>query len=288
MGSKVSTAKRSTPPKTKAVTAPVISRDTIPVIPHDIINEILDHLAGDSAFRSIRACALLSKSWVQPCRYHLFHTALFTPASAREWLKTFPIREESPAHYVKDLRLRMGHGPRLPEEFFECIPWFTEVDRMSFLGYGAAPLGYRTSPSPGPSFWRPPRSVTSLTISTAVVTLVQVRDIVAQLPNLNDLVLSGFDEPKRSKLPGIGTVLKGRFGGRLMLSDECVSEGVINMLLEIPSGLHFTEMKIHCTQNPLPSSAVRLAEACGETLVRLSHTVSFHGKSYLFPQSGWF
>jgi len=282
MGSKVSKTKRSAATDNKPVIIPAIPQGTIPVIPHDIVDEILDHLASDSDFRSIRACALLSKSWVQSCQRHLFHTALFTPVSAREWLETFPVREESPAHHVRDLRLRMGRDVRIPEKFFECISWFTDMDSMSLLGYVAIPLRYGgASPFLEPSLWKLPGTVTSLNISTGAVTLVQVRDIMAQLPNLDDLELSGsYATVDRRELLGIGTVLKGRFGGRLILRGACVCADVINTLLEIPSGLRFTELEIYCMQNRLPTSAVRLAEACGKTLVKLSHTVSLHCMSH--------
>ena len=263
---------------------PIIPEDTTPGIPHDIINEILDYLARD--FRSLRACALVSKPWAQPCRRHLFHSTLITPANAYNWLKTFPVQEDSPAHYVKDLSLEIGQVSRIPEKFFECIPWFTDVDRISFLGHGGVPLGFgRFSPLWEPSFWKLPRSITFLTIHTGVVTLVQVRDIIAQLPNLDDLELSGFAKEGSKQLRATGTVLKGRFGGRLMLGGPSVGEDIINMLLEVPSGLRFVELKFDCRQNRLPPSAVRLAEACGKTLVKLSHTVRLHCKSYPFPGS---
>ena len=303
MSSKAPKTKGHTPAKTEAViipripqhtvsippqytNTPRIPRDAVPAIPHDIINEILDHLASDSDFRSIQACAHLSKSWVQPSRRHLFHTILLTPTGAREWLKMFPVREESPAHHVRDLRLQIGLDARIPEKFFESFPWFTDVDRMSFSGYGGLPLGYGGfSPLREPSFWKLPRSVTSLTIWTGAVTLVQVRDIMAQLPNLDDLLLLGFAEEDSRKLPGIGTVLKGRFNGRLMLGGSCADEDIINMLLEIPSGLRFAELDINCTRNLLPSPAVSLAEACGKTLMKLSHTVGLYCKFHHFPGS---
>jgi len=289
MGSKVSKAKRPTFAKTKAVTIPIIPQDKVPIIvqdtismiPHDIIIEIFDHLASDSDLRSLQACALVSKPWVQPCRYHLFHTVIFTPASAREWLKMFPVQEASPAYHVRDLCLQIGEEYPIPEKFFECIPWFTDASRMTLSGYGGFPLEYGGfSPLREPSFWKIPRSVTSLTINTGAVTLVQVRDIMAQLPNLNDLELSGYlAEVDRGKLPGIGTILKGRFGGRLMLREA--SEDIINMLLEIPSGLRFVELEIHCARNRLPS-AIRLSEANGATLVKLSYTANFYCGSYRF------
>jgi len=47
------------------------------------------------------------------------------------------------------------------------------------------------------------------------------------------------------------------------------------MLLEIPTGLHFTEVQVLSTHECLLST-VMLAEACFQTLVKLAYTVSFH------------
>ena len=271
-------------PRVPQDTTPGSSQDTIPRIPHDIAEEILDQLASDSDFRSLRTCALVSKPWVQPCQRHLFRTTVFAPSNACKWLKTFPVQEASPAHYVRDLRLCIGEPARIPEEFFKCIPWFTDVDRMSLLGHGGVPLGFGGfSPFWEPSCWKLPRSVTSLTIETGAVTLVQIRDIMAQLPNLDDLALLGFAREDSRKSPGIGKVLKGRFSGRLMLGGSCAGEEIINMLLDIPSGLRFAALEIHCTRSFSHSLAVRLAEACSKTLVKLSHRASFPCKSYPFP-----
>jgi hypothetical protein len=129
-----------------------------------------------------------------------------------------------------------------------------------------------------PSFMRLPLSVTSLSIMDAKsVTLLEIRDVMAQLPNLNDLCLSG---PFRGhQLQGIGTVLKGKFGGRLQLHKlgRRSYEGVVNMLLEAPAGPHFTEVDILSVGECL-SYTVRLAEACGKSLVKLSYVVDEQGK----------
>jgi len=103
---------------------------------------------------------------------------------------------------------------------------------------------------------------------------------MAQLPNLDNLSLLGYPAAvDRRELPGIGTVLRGRFGGKLILSDGYAGEDCVNMLLEIPSGLRFTEVQVHCTRGR-HLSAIRLAEACARTLVKLSHTVTSNCKSY--------
>jgi len=260
MGSNTSKILRLTPTKT----------ETGRTIPQDIINEITDHLATDRGFklRTLRACALISKSWVQPCRRHLFHTVYFTLRNMSRWFKIFSVPEESPAHHVKDLHIWIGGGGCIPERFFEYTQWFANAERMTLLGHGGVPPPRRIP------LWRLPQSVTSLIIDASAVTLVQVRDIMTQLPNLDNLSLSGDPATiNRRVLPGIGTALRGRFGGKLILSDEYASEDVIKMLLEIPSGLHFTEVQVCCNRKSLLSD-IGLAEACAKTLVKLSYTVT--------------
>ena len=106
---------------------------------------------------------------------------------------------------------------------------------------------------------------------------------MAQLPNLNNLVLSGAVAPAdKSALVGIGAALKGRFGGELRLLGEHASGGAVDMLLEIPTGLHFTEVRVRNTRECLLPT-VRLAEACSETLVKLSYSISSHRKSAPSP-----
>ena len=257
MGSKSSKEKCPAPARTKTV--------VVPRIPQEIIDEILDCLTAD--LRSLRSCALVSKSWLPSCRRHLFHTIFFTSETAK-WFGALREPEESPARHVRDLRFSIRGYEGAPEKFFEYIPWFTNVEKVTLLGHGSfQPLWI-------PWLWKLPRSVTSLTINTGVVTVAQIRDIIVQLPNLNDLSLSGsIAMMDRRTLAGIGTVLRGRFGGRLRLLKGHAVKDVMDMLLEIPTGLHFTDVQICSTYGCLLST-VTLAEACCKTIVKLSYTVS--------------
>ena len=247
----------------------------VPRIPREIIDEILDYLTADSGPISLRSCALISKSWVPSCQRRLFHTIHFTPDATIRWSRTFLLPEESPAHHVKDLRASIDGSDRL---FFKYTPWFTNLERMTLLGDGEWT----------PTRWSLPQSVTSLTIRTDTSSLVQVRNIMAQLPNLNDLSLSGALVPlSRRALTRIGTGLRGRFGGQLRLFEGYAGKDVVDMLLEVPTGLHFTEVQICGTcEGLLP--AVRLAEACCKTLVKLSHAVTSHCMSHPFSKSRGF
>jgi len=160
-----------------------------------------------------------------------------------------------------------------PEKFFEHTPWFTNVEKMILFGL----IGSQLSRSP--SFARLPQSMTSLTISSGTISLLQLRDVMVQLPNTDDFSLLGsLVTVDRNTSPGIGTALRGRFGGQLRLQKGYAETDVINMLLEVPTGLRFTEVQIHSRSVSL-SPTVRLAEACGNTLVKLSYAVTIHGKS---------
>ena len=283
MPSEPSGAKHPTPVNSKTV--------TIPRIPQDVIDEILDHLATEpnntrffefSALGSLRSCALVSKSWIQACRRHLFHTVSFSSGDVDRWFKTFPVPEESPAHHVRKLYVWVAGYDPVPEKFLEFTPWFPNVEKMTFSGFGGDPLLI------APSLWGSPQSVTSLNIDYSKITLIQLRDLMAQLPNLDDLSLSGYFVPvDKRELVGIGTVLRGRFGGRLIRTLNGDDKDVIDMLLEIPSGLHFTEVRLDGSSKGLPS-AIRLAEACGKTAVKLSHWIESYGNSRHFSWSGWF
>ena len=246
----------------------------IPRVPQEIIDEILNYLAADSDPRSLQPCALVSKLWIPSCRRSLFHTICFTSRNVGRWLETFPVPAESPAHYARDLLFSIGGDFGVPEEIFEHTPWFMNVERVIFLrDRGSQPLHWQVT-----QFWRLPRSVTSLAVNGDMVFL-QIRDIMAQLPNLDNLELLGSILGTGVKpSPGIGTALRGRFGGKLRLHGRYVNEDITNMLLEVPTGLHFTEVRIHAIRERLLST-VRLAEMCAETLVKLSYRVSYHRKS---------
>ena len=266
------------PQDLEVVKDPVAPQD--PAIPQDIIYQILDHLVFvDSNSRlSLRSCSLVSKSWVTPCRGHLFRTLSFSLKDTFRWIQTFPIPDQSPAHYIRYLRLSLQGHYYVPEEFFRRIQGFTNMKGIAMSVDG----------DQGQSWWMPssvalPHSVTSLTLDSNSITVLQIRNIMVRLPNLNDLSLSGSLRGHRSKK--IGKILTGKFGGRLELHK--LGRGsyadVVNMLVDAPTGLHFTEVDIHSGRESLLST-VRLIEACRKSLVKVTYTVN-SGKSCPFRLS---
>ena len=257
------------PAKADTVAVPVA-----PELPRDIIDEILDHLSTcrKSDFRlSLLSCSLISRSWVTPCRQHLFRTVFLTRKHVAKWIEAFPIPERTPAHHVRELRF---WSPRqrfdVPKKFFDHIRWFTNVTLVSWKGEADLKLFRRML-----SLGSLSSSVTSLTIETSTVSVLQIRDVIAQLPNLENLKLSGT--VAKVRLRGMGSALRGKFNGRLILSGEHIDLGIVNMLLEVPTGLHFTELYIHGTKQSL-YSALMLSEACGKNLTKLTYMTGDYGE----------
>ena len=258
-----------------------------PGIPHEILDEILDILAADLDWRDrgdlprfLRSCSLVSKSWVSPCRRHLFRSITFDEEKMEKWLKTFPVPEKSPAYHVRELRLRLTAGDYHPGEFFGRVRWFTHLKTMAVSEEGA----YNWLEIP--SFVELPQSITSLAIEGHGVGPVQMRDLMAQLPNLEDLSLFGAVEEGGAPPPELGKVLKATFSGRLYLHASGI-DGIVDMLLEVPTGLHFTKISI-LDERECRFLVVRLAETCRETLVELIYDDLTNGKSSPSPSSSLF
>ena len=112
----------------------------VPIILQDIVYEILDYLAADSHFRELlQTCALVSKSWVQPCQRHLFRTIDFTSRNMETWRKVFPAPKEGPAHLVRGLRIWTGGRNCFPEKFSEYASWFPNTEKICVVCDGMTP-----------------------------------------------------------------------------------------------------------------------------------------------------
>jgi len=108
---------------------------------------------------------------------------------------------------------------------------------------------------------------------------------MARLPNLKDLILLR-DIAARSKskkrLSGLGAVLRGRLGGELRNRDGHINRHFVFMLLEVPSELHSTKIRIHshCMRH---LRTVGLVKAYRKTLVQFLYLcIMQFGQSHPF------
>ena len=74
-------------------------------LPPEIFDLIVGWLCNEPT--ALKACCLVSTSWVPRTRRHLFSLILFYEAGSnvRSWTKAFPDPFNSPAHYTRDLRI---------------------------------------------------------------------------------------------------------------------------------------------------------------------------------------
>ena len=130
--------------------------------------------------RSLQSCSLVSKSWVPSCRRYLFHTIIFTSRDVNKWLKTFPMPEKSPAHYVKDLRFSLGGRCGAPDNFSKHTPWFTNVEKMALkanMMFPSRVVGGRETLERSFDFSRFPRlqTVTSTSVGSRDLSIISLR-----------------------------------------------------------------------------------------------------------------
>lgn len=90
----------------------------------------------------------------------------------------------------------------------------------------------------------------SLELELEVTTIRLDSDISHSLRNQNAFILTGHEKSTRAD-----------HAIAPMMTAEA------NMLLEILSGLRFTELDVNCTNNRLPPLVFRIAEACYKTRV---------------------
>ena len=107
----------------------------------------------------------------------------------------------------------------------------TNLERVTLSGYREFRL--QTF-----SLGRLPQSITSLVVDMDYsITLLQIQNITARLPKLDNLSLAGFPaKPVGDKFHGMEAVLRRRFSGRLQLLEGYADKEVVDMLLKNPTG----------------------------------------------------
>ena len=238
-----------------------------PRLPQELLDEIIDHLAGDSL--SLRLCSMAGRSFGQSCRRHLFSRVVFRPHNLPTWKATFPNPAISPAPYTREMRIHLASDA--PTQLAEYMPYFSHLRDLTLIG-GRCETGEWIQ-SIGPL----PTSIRSLTMKFASITNAQVLEIMEQLPNLDDISLCTF---KGAGLTAeAGEILRGRYCGKLdLLLVEDFHAGIVRSLLKAPEGLGFKSIRALCnTQDDFPVY-VDLVASCRDTLVNLDISVSAEGE----------
>jgi len=108
--------------KAWAMWDPSVKEATMPcTLPPEILDLVIDHLHDEPT--TLKACCVVSKSWVPRTRKHLFARVDFRAVelSVERWKKNFPDPSNSPAHHTRTLCIR--DLPTLTAEDTEVGGW---------------------------------------------------------------------------------------------------------------------------------------------------------------------
>ena len=223
---------------------------------------------------ALKACCIVSKSWVHRTQKHLFaHVEFALEFPFKLWQKTFPDPSNSPAHYARSLSI-------YPSEIFnlvdtgvgDWIPTFSGVLRLQLAIFdndvSLAPL-HGLSPI-----------LKSLRMDyESSSTSSEIFGLVCFFPLLEDLALVslyGNYEAGELNIPPTSPKLTG-----------CLDLGVtkrfrpiVRRLLELPNGLHLSKIYLSCFDEDV-ESMTNLVSRCSDTLESLKIRYYHPGASFL-------
>ena len=227
-------------------------------LPLEILDHIVDHLHDEPT--ALKACCVVSKSWIQRTRTHLFASVEFCPPAPpiELWKKTFPDPSSSPAHYTRHLSI---HRDIAATDADWIRPFHNIVSlHLSSIGW----VGHRIFRL---LFCGLSPTLRSLHLAC---TSPDVLDFICSFPLLEDLawVFLAEDEPWNTpstspKLTG-SLDLRGALGG---------TRPAVRRLLNLPNGLHFVKIMVACLDEDVKATT-DLVSSCSDNLESLE--VSFY------------
>jgi hypothetical protein len=238
-------------------------------LPAEVLDHIVDDLRNNKS--ALKACCLVSKSWIPRARKHLF-ACITLPEhfiGPQTWINTFRDPSTSPArHYTKHLCVRCPHRVTAAAEEGSWIrESFRQVEHLEMH-------------VPEPDFWVPTRaslvpfhgfSPALKTLSVTGDKLPAIFHLACSFPRLENLALwsPGFDEYNDSLWTPIASSTPP-FTGFLKLTAPGGINATVSQLLSLPFGPHFRRMELSWGSTKDPASTTVLVERCCSTLESLS------------------
>ena len=239
-------------------------------LPQEIIDKIIDEIAGDGSFLSyflisaLKACSVVSSAWHHRSRNHLFRRIWFSNRSFLEWCTNVRPGEDGPSRHVTFI----GFRPRFTVDLIRTSPShissFTnlqtlELHQISLLGdEDAVYLGDLG------------RAVRELRLQQCSMTIDWFVQFLKQLTNLEDLHLSDIRTPSIPKLKSLDRSELPHLKGALEIGMSHMGwkyfAEFISQLAVLPSALHTIVLFGY---NGVPAEVNELFATCKRTLARL-------------------
>ena len=227
--------------------------------PPEILDLIADHLHDEPT--TLRACCLVSKSWIPRTRIHLFNCVEFFSSgpTLESWMRTFPDPSNSPAHYTRSLHL--SHFDVIAVAISDALPWIHSFNQIVELGVTPAGSDERHT-----SYYTRLHGLSPtlkyLRISQSFAPLSEVLDFIFSFPLLEDLSLRFLTtEEYTNEWPTPPN--RPKFTGSLLLDSS--SSDTARKLAHLLGCLHFSKITVSCPIGDC-DLAEELVSTCSDTL----------------------
>lgn len=216
----------------------------MPNLPSETVDCIIDLLHNEP--KTLKACCLVSKSWIPRTRKYLFANIVFhSIADLERWKKRFPDPSNSPALYTPTLTIccpmavltaLLQSAPRkvgswVEEERWPCVLWV--LRNLLTSCYNFSPV------------------LRSLRVEYLILPCPEFFDLICSFPLLEDLAISGQDKSldgvddlyeSRNVYPSTSPPLTGTLA--FTITGPRGMRNTTRRLLELPNGLHFRELTV--------------------------------------------
>ena len=230
-------------------------------LPPEILDIIVDHLRDEPT--ALRACSLVSKSWVPRTQRHLFDCVKFlfkSGSTIESWMETFPDPSNSPAHYTRSLRI--SHIQVITVAISDVLAQIHSFNRIVELAVAIenGPISFAQLRGLSPNLKR-------LYLFHSFAPSSEVFDFICSFPLLENLALhSARPHANENAAKWNKPSTSPKFTGSLLLSGS--NRIITRKLLDLPGGLHFSKIRARC---PIEECNLtqELVSACSDTLESL-------------------
>ncbi|KAF9780888.1 hypothetical protein BJ322DRAFT_287886 [Thelephora terrestris] len=227
-------------------------------LPPEILDHIVDNLYDEPI--ALKACCLVSKSWVERSQRHLFACVeldSIAGSSVESWMNAFPDPSALPARYARSLGVR---DPGVA--FVNVRAWirsFRRVEELSVDMLGSVELrGVSLLQFHGLS-----PTLKSLRFANITTPTPEIIGLICSFPLLEDLSLEIISESDTDGWAAPPTSPK--LTGSLRLNGK--NRSVVRGLLKLPNGLHFSKIRVLCHVAEVDSRTIMdLVSKCSHTL----------------------
>lgn len=251
---------------------------TVPYLPLEIVEEIIDVLAGNVP--SLRTCSLVSTSWIHRSRRHLFASIkLHSLLDIQSWFKT---GLGPSSNHVRSLDLTQDEESRwiTPDSLAGIYNDFTAFHNVGSLALTDLDLTLFDEHSLTRFFGHFSENLTSLSVKGMTVHPDALLFFVCMFPKLDDLKLDYLTVGKAT-IPFRQPVVTPRFRGQFMLSNiKANGTSIIASFVDPPLPMAFKDVSVVDCRFETPKPLKDLFVACQETMRKIKVSKIFLGEFY--------